>query len=112
MVAAWGVFYIEDKRFDLDTLRVSTRSPTPISKSNDFLGQSDDIWGGPGPPFPADFGFRGVRAGQKHVFVALWNGHHVVYGAGPLARPISGHSAADFALEFFEHIGFPSQAFD
>ncbi len=43
VVALWEAFYIEDKCFDLDTLRVPNRSPTPISKSNDFLGQSDDI---------------------------------------------------------------------
>ncbi len=34
VVALWEAFYIEKKRFDLDTLRVP---PTPISKSNDFL---------------------------------------------------------------------------
>ncbi len=44
VVALWEAFYIENKRFDLDTLRVPNRSPTPISKSNDFLGPSDDIW--------------------------------------------------------------------
>ena len=49
VVALWEAFYIEYKRFDLDTLRVPNRSPTPISKSNDFLGQSDDIWGAWGP---------------------------------------------------------------
>ncbi len=35
VVAFWEAFYIENKRFDLDTLRVSNRSPTPILKSND-----------------------------------------------------------------------------
>ena len=43
MVALWEVFYIENERSDLDTLRAPNRSPTPISKSNDFQGQSDDI---------------------------------------------------------------------
>ncbi len=57
----WEAFYIENKRFDLDTLRVPNRSPTPISKSNDFLGQSDDIWGACGPIL----GVPGVRAGLK-----------------------------------------------
>jgi hypothetical protein len=38
-------FYIENKRFDLDTLRVPNRSPTPISKIKDFLVLFDDIWG-------------------------------------------------------------------
>jgi hypothetical protein len=54
-MALWEASYIENKRFDLDTLRVPSRSPIPISESNDFRGQSDDIWGAPGPPFPADF---------------------------------------------------------
>ncbi len=56
VMALWETFYIENKRSDLDTLRVPNRSPTPITKSNDFLGQSDDIWGARGPPFPADLG--------------------------------------------------------
>ncbi len=43
VVALWEAFHVEIKHFDLDTLRVPNRSPTPISKSNDFLGQSDDI---------------------------------------------------------------------
>ncbi len=46
VVALWEAFYIENKLFDRDTLRVPNRSPTPISKSKDLLGQSDDIWGG------------------------------------------------------------------
>ncbi len=36
-------FYIDNKSFDLDTLRVPNRSPTPISKSKYFLGRSDDF---------------------------------------------------------------------
>ena len=63
MVALWEAFYIENKRFDLDTLRVPNRSPTPISKSNDFLGQSEDIWGARGPHFRPILGVPGVRAG-------------------------------------------------
>ncbi len=60
VVALWEVFYIEHKRFDLDTLRVPNWSPTPISKSNDSLGQSDDIWGARGPHFrPMLGGFPG-----------------------------------------------------
>ncbi len=39
------VFYIENKLFALDTLRVANRSPTPASKINDFPGLFDDIWG-------------------------------------------------------------------
>ncbi len=37
VVALWEAFYIENKRFDLDTLMVPNRPPTPISKSNEFL---------------------------------------------------------------------------
>ncbi len=55
VVALWEAFHIDNQRFYLDTLRVPSRSPTQISKSNDFLRQSDDIWG-PGPPSPVDFG--------------------------------------------------------
>ena len=66
MVALWEAFYIENKRFDLDTLRVPNRSPTPISKSNDFLGQPD-IQGGPGPTFPADFGESRGPGRLKHT---------------------------------------------
>ncbi len=76
LVALWGTFYIENKRFDLDTLRVPSRSPTPISKSNDFLGQSDDIWGARGLHFRPILGVPGVRAGLKQ---------HIVFS--PLKRP-------------------------
>jgi hypothetical protein len=41
----WKVFYIANLRFALDTLRVANRSPTPVSKINDFLKLFDDIWG-------------------------------------------------------------------
>ena len=41
----WAVFYTENKRFALDTLRVASRSPTPASKINDFPALLDDIWG-------------------------------------------------------------------
>ncbi len=63
VVALWEAFDIETKRFDLDTLRVPNRSPTPISKSNDFLGDSDDIWGARGPHFRLISGLPGLRAG-------------------------------------------------
>jgi hypothetical protein len=67
VVALWEAFYIENKPFDLDTLGVP--NPTPISKSNDFLGQSDDIWGARGPHLRPILGVPGVRAGLKtHVF--------------------------------------------
>ncbi len=59
VVALWEAFYIENKRFDLDTLRVPNRSPTPISKSNDFLGQSEDKWGARGPHFRPVLGVPG-----------------------------------------------------
>ncbi len=48
VVAPCEAFYIDNKRFDLDTLRVPNRSPTPILKSNYFLRKSDDIGGFPG----------------------------------------------------------------
>ena len=67
VVTLWEAFYIENKRFDLDTLRVPNRSPTPISKSNDFLGQSDDIWGARGLHFWSILGVPGVRAGLKNT---------------------------------------------
>ena len=71
-VALWEAFYIENKRFDLDTLRVPNRSPTPISKSNDFLGESDEIWGARGPHFRLTLGVPGVRACLKNTcFLAL-----------------------------------------
>ncbi len=68
MVALWEAFYIENKRFDLDTLRVPSRSPTPILKSDDFRGQSDDIWGARGLHFRAILGLPGVRAGVKNTY--------------------------------------------
>ncbi len=36
------------------------RSPTPILKSNDFLGQSDDIWGAQGSHFRPILGVPGA----------------------------------------------------
>ncbi len=68
VVALWEAFYIENKRFDLDTLRVPNRSPTPISKSNNFLGQSDDIWGARGPHFRPMLRVPGVRAGPTNTY--------------------------------------------
>ncbi len=59
VVALWEGVYIENKSFDLDTLRVPNRSPTPISKTNDFLRQSEDIWGARGPTSSRFWGFPG-----------------------------------------------------
>ena len=70
VVALWEAFYIENQRFDLDTLRVPNRSPTPISKSNDFRGQSDDIWGARGPHFRPILGAPGARAGLTNTYFA------------------------------------------
>ncbi len=67
-MALWEAFYIENKLFDLDTLRVASRSPAPISKSNDFLGQSEDIWGAGGPHSRPILGVPGVRAGLKYTY--------------------------------------------
>ncbi len=70
-MALWEAFYIENKRFDLDTLRVPNRSPTPISKSNDRLGQSDDIWGGRGPHFWTILGSsRGPGRPKTHILLS------------------------------------------
>ncbi len=75
VVALWEAFYIENKRFDLDTLRVPSRSPTPISKSNDFLGQSHDIWGARGPHLRPILGVPGARAGLKtYIFFSPLKG--------------------------------------
>ncbi len=63
MVAPWEAFHIENKRFDLYTLREPNRSPTPILKSKDFGGQSDDIWGALGPHFRPMLKIPGVRYG-------------------------------------------------
>ena len=72
VVGLGEAFDIEYKRFDMDTLRVPNRSHTPISKSNDFRGQSDDIWGARGPHSRPIFGVPGARAGLKHTyFLAL-----------------------------------------
>ncbi len=69
LVALWDAFYIENKRLDLDTLRVPNRSPTPISKSNDFRGLSDDIWGARGPHFRPIWEVPGARAGFKCAYL-------------------------------------------
>ena len=69
VVALWEAFYIETKRFDLDTLRMPNRSPTRISKFNDSPGQSDDIRGARGCHFRPSFGVPGVRAGlEQNMF--------------------------------------------
>ncbi len=69
MVALWEAFYIENKRFDLDTLRMPNRSPIPISKSTELLRQSDDIWGARGLHFRPILGVPGVRADLKNTYV-------------------------------------------
>ncbi len=66
MVALWEAFYIENKRFDLDTLRVPNRSPIRFLKSNDFRGQSDDT-GARDPYFRPILGVPGARAGLTHI---------------------------------------------
>ncbi len=72
MVALWEALYIENKRVDLGTHGVPNLSPTPISKSSDFLGQSDDIWGARGPHFRPILGVPGARAGPTNTsFFAL-----------------------------------------
>jgi hypothetical protein len=68
MAGFWKVFYIENYRFALDTLRVANRFPTPASKINDFLGQYDDIWGVRGRLSRPIWGIPGVRPElKKHI---------------------------------------------
>ena len=69
VVALWEALHIENKRFDLDSLRVPSRSPTPISKSKDFPAQSDDFWGARGLHFRSILGVPGARAGLKYTYV-------------------------------------------
>ncbi len=71
VVALREAFYIENIRFDLDILRVPSRSPTPISKYSASLGQSDDVWGARGPISGHFWGSRGSGPAEKHI------GHHV-----------------------------------
>ncbi len=71
MVALREAFYIENERYELDTMRVPNRSPTPISKSNDFLRQSDDVFWARGPHFRPTLGAPGVRDGLKHMFFSI-----------------------------------------
>ncbi len=68
-VAVWEAFYIVNKLFDLDTLRVANRSPTPASKFNEFRGQSEDIWGVRGRLSRPISGIPGIRAGIKHIYL-------------------------------------------
>ncbi len=51
VVALWEALHVGNERFDLDTLRVPNRSPTPTSKTNDSLELFNDIWGARGPHF-------------------------------------------------------------
>ncbi len=67
MAVFWNVFYIENYRFALDTLRVANRSPTRASRINDFLGLLD-IWGVRGHLSRPIWGIPGVRAGIKHIY--------------------------------------------
>ncbi len=69
VVALWEAFDTENKRFDLDTVRVPNRSPTPISKATHFRGQSDDIWGARGPHFRPIWVVPGVRAGLRNTYL-------------------------------------------
>ena len=68
VVALWEAVYIENKLFDLDTLRVPNRSPTPISKYKDTLRQFDYIWGAWGPHFRPIVGGPGIRSGLTHTY--------------------------------------------
>ncbi len=67
VVALWRAFYTEDKRFGLSTLRVFSRSPTPISKTSGFRGPFDHIWGDQDPHFRPISGVPGARAGLTNT---------------------------------------------
>ncbi len=70
LIGFWMVFYVENLRFALDTLRVANRSPTPASKINDLLGWFEDSWGVRGRlswPIWGDSG--GPGRNQKYIIV-------------------------------------------
>ncbi len=72
VAARWEAFYIDNKRLDLDTLKVPNQSHTLISKSNDFLGQAEDIRGVRSLHFRPMLGVPGVPAGLTNTyFLAL-----------------------------------------
>ncbi len=109
----WKVFYIENYRFALDTLRVANRSPTPTSKTNDFQGPFAVILGVRGRRSQPILGVPGVRAGLTNTFVlGLLNGHHVSVdrnfpvGAG-LAPLLASTPGAHFEPRFVRHFRVP-----
>ncbi len=65
VVAIWDAFYNENKIFDLDTLRVPSRSPTPILKTSDYRGPLDHIFGAQGLHVRPILKVPGARAGSK-----------------------------------------------
>ncbi len=69
VAALWEAFLIENKPLDLNTLRVPSRSPTPISKSNEAEDSPTISGGARGPHFRPILGVPGVRAGLKHKYL-------------------------------------------
>ncbi len=63
VVPVWKVSFIEDLFFALNIRRAANRSPTPTSKTNDFLGPFDDIWRSRATVSGRFGDFLGVRAG-------------------------------------------------
>ncbi len=76
--------YIENLRFALDTLRMANRSPTPTSKTNDFLGPFDDIWGGRGRWSLPIWGVPGVWGGNTNICIYI---HIVGWGSESFMDP-------------------------
>jgi hypothetical protein len=64
-----GCIYIKTYRFNLDTLRVPSRSPTPTSKTNDSRRPFDRIWGSGAAISGRFVGVRGVRAGLTNTYL-------------------------------------------
>ena len=113
VVAIWEAFYIENKRFDLDTLRVPNRSPTPISKSNDFRRPSEHIWGARGTQFQPILEVLGVRAGQKNIYFLVWGPGVTISSRFWRSWVRAGqktHSAPLFELGVFKRVLGPTLA--
>ena len=71
MAGFWKTFYIENVRFDLGTLSGPSRSPPKFPNPMLCL-DSPKIFGGPGPPFPADLeGFGSPGRFKTYIYILL-----------------------------------------
>jgi hypothetical protein len=71
-VALREAFYIENKRLDLDSLRVPSRSPTPICENQRCPRTAGPSLGGSETPFPSDlWGSGGPGRAKKHICLAF-----------------------------------------